>query len=67
MSARGFSLGCLVVAVLWLVGPPSAVAADLSVPANVDSHLQRLLERWNSTATSSTNVAPQTVATPLDT
>ena len=67
MSARGFSLGCLVVSVLWLVGPPSAVAADLSVPANVDSHLQRLLERWNSTATSSTNVAPQTVATPLDT
>ena len=52
MSATGFSLGCLVVAVLWLVGPPSAVAADLSVPANVDSHLQRLLERWQSTATS---------------
>jgi hypothetical protein len=67
MSATGVSLGCLVVAVLWLVTPPSAVAADLSVPANVDSHLQRLLQRWNSTATSSTNVAPQTVATPLDT
>jgi hypothetical protein len=65
MSATGVSLGCLVVAVLWLAGPPSAVAADTSVPANVDSHLQRLIQRWKSTATPSSNVAPQTLATPL--
>ena len=65
MSATGVSLGCLVVAVLWLAGAPSAVAADTSVPANVDSHLQRLIQRWKSTATPSTNVAPQTLATPL--
>jgi Subtilase family len=64
-SATGISLGCLVVAVLWLVGTPSAVAAEASVPANVDSHLQRLIQRWKSTATPSTNVAPQTLATPL--
>jgi hypothetical protein len=65
ISATGLSLGCLVVAVLWLVGTPSAVAADPSVPANVDSHLQRLIQRWKSKATPSTNVAPQTLATPL--
>ena len=65
MSATGISLGCLLVAVLWLAGAPSAVAADTSVPANVDSHLQRLIQRWKSTATPSTNVAPQTLATPL--
>ena len=65
MSATGVSLGCLVVAVLWLAGAPSAVAAGSSVPANVDSHLQRLIQRWKSTATPSTNVAPQTLATPL--
>jgi Subtilase family len=64
MSATGFSLGCLVVAALWLVGPPSAVAADSSVPANVDSHLQRLIQQWKSKVTPSTNVAPQTLATP---
>src|SRR5690348_2493830 len=65
MSATGVSLGCLVVAVLWLAGAPSAVAADPSVPANVDSHLQRLIQRWKGTATPSTNVAPQTLGTPL--
>src|SRR5260370_3072435 len=64
-SATGVSLGCLVVAVLWLVAPTSAVAADAPAPANIDSHLQRLIQRWKSTATPSTNVAPQTLATPL--
>jgi Subtilase family len=65
MSATGVSLGCLVVAVLWLLGTPSAIAADPSVPANVDSHLQRLIQRWKSNATPSTNVAGQTLASPL--
>jgi len=65
MSATGVSLPWLVVAVLWLAGAHSAVAADSSVPANVDSHLQRLIQRWKSTATPNTNVAPQTLATPL--
>src|SRR3984885_8960515 len=51
ISATGVRLGCLVVAVLSFVGAPSAVAADPSVPANVDSHLQRLIQRGLSKAT----------------
>jgi hypothetical protein len=65
MSATGASLGCLVVVALFFVGPLSAVAADPSVPANVDSHLQRLIQRWKNIATPGANVAPQTLKTPL--
>jgi subtilase family protein len=51
ISATGFSFGCLLVAALWFVGTAPAVAADPAVPANVDAHLQRLIQGWKSKAT----------------
>ncbi len=56
------SFGCLLFGALWLISLSTTLAADPSVPANVDSHLQRLIERARSAAAS--NVAPQTLARP---
>ncbi len=53
------SFGCLLFGALWLTSLSTTLGADPSVPANVDSHLQRLLERAKSI-----NLAPHTFATP---
>jgi hypothetical protein len=63
--ATAVSFGCLLFGALWLINLSPTLAADPTVPANVDSHLQRLIQRWKNTATPNTNVAAQTLATPL--
>jgi hypothetical protein len=60
--AMAVSFGCLLFGALWLISPSKTLAADPSVPANVDSHLQRLIQRAKNAATS--NAAPQTLARP---
>jgi Subtilase family len=64
-SATVVRLGCLLFGALWLISLSTTFGADPSVPANIDSHLQRLVQRWKSTVTPSTTVGPQTLATPL--
>ena len=56
--ATAVSFGCLLFGALWLISLSTTLAADPSVPANVDSHLQRLIQRARNAATS--NVAQQT-------
>jgi hypothetical protein len=61
MSVTAVSFGCLLFGALWLISLSNAVAADPATPANIDSHLQRLVQRWKSTTTT----ANTTLATPL--
>ena len=56
--ATAVSFGCLLFGALWLISLSTTLAADPSVPANVDSHLQRLIQRARNAATS--HAAPQT-------
>jgi hypothetical protein len=56
--ATAVSFGCLLFVALWLISLSTTLAADPSVPANVDSHLQRLIQRARNAATS--RAAPQT-------
>jgi hypothetical protein len=61
--ATAVSFGCLLFGALCLTSLSNALAADPSVPANVDSHLQRLIQRAKNAASPNTNLAPQTLAT----
>jgi hypothetical protein len=63
--ATAVSFGCLLFGALWLTSLSNTLAADPSVPANVDSHLQRLIQRAKNTAGPNTSLAPQGLATPL--
>ncbi len=64
-SATAVSFGCLLFGALWLINLSPTLAADPTVPTNVDSHLQRLIQRAKNAAKPNTNLAPQTFATPL--
>jgi Subtilase family len=64
MCATVVSLGCLLFGALWLISVSTTLAADPSVPGNIDSHLQRLIQRAKTAATPNTNLAPQTFAVP---
>ena len=52
------SLGCLFSGALYLSIISTTLGADPSVPQNVDSHLQRLIERAKSALAPNSNVAP---------
>jgi hypothetical protein len=60
--ATAVSFGCLLFGALWLISLSNTLAADPSVPVNVDSHLQRLIQRAKNAT--KPNLAPQTFATP---
>src|SRR5258708_2051896 len=63
-SATAVSFGCLLFGALWLINLSPTLAADPTVPTNVDSHFQRLIQRANNAAKANTNLPPQTFATP---